>query len=354
MGAKQIDLEIGGMTCAACSSRVERGLKKIEGVSKINVNLATGKARIEYDPEKTNLFNFIDNIRSMGYEVKAEKVTLSVGGMTCAACSSRVERTLNKLDGVLQAQVNLATEKATIEYLPNKIGIADFNKTINNIGYFVKEEEKKREKVEEDEDIKKVKEAKKRLITAWTFTGPMVFIMLVMWFKHIHFLHLYHQWIMFLLATPVVFWAGHKTNKSAIKGLIYLNPNMDALIFLGVFASYSIAIASFFTNIPSFAMPAAMIMSFHLIGRYLETMARGRASQAIKKLLKLEAKSARILIDGKEIEVPIDRVKLGDIMVVRPGEKIPTDGVVVNGESSVDESMATGESMPAGKRRGMR
>lgn len=355
METKQIDLQVLGMTCAACSSRVERGLRKIRGVSEVNVNLATGKARLAYDHEKANVLTFIDAIKNMGYEVKSEKITLPVGGMTCAACSSRVERTLNKLDGVLKAHVNLATEKATVEYLPGKVGIANFKKTISTIGYFVKEEgkEETQEKVEkEDEDVKKVKVARNRLIIAWAFTGPMVVLMVVMWLSHIHFLHLYHQWIMFLLATPVVFWAGHKTNKSALKGLIHLNPNMDALIFLGVFASYSVAIASFFVNIPSFAMPAAMIMAFHLIGRYLETMARGRASQAIKKLLKLEAKSACILIEGKEVEIPIEKVKVGDIMVVRPGEKIPTDGVVISGESSVDESMATGESMPVEKRGG--
>ena len=352
MGIRQVDLTVGGMTCAACSSRVERGLKKIEGVGEANVNLATGKAHVNYDPEKTTVPAFIDAICNMGYEVKSEKLILPVGGMTCAACSSRVERTLNKLSGVLNAHVNLATEKATIDYFPDKVGIADIKRTIDDIGYFIKEEEEEtqREIEKEDEDVKKVKEARNRLITAWAFTGPMTILMLVMWFTHVHFLHLYHQWIMFLLATPVVFLAGHKTTKSAIKGLIHLNPNMDALIFLGVFASYSIAIASFFVTIPSFAMPAAMIMAFHLIGRYLETMARGRASQAIKKLLKLEAKSACILIEGKEVEVPIEKVKVGDVIVVRPGEKIPTDGVVVSGASSIDESMATGESMPVEKR----
>lgn len=357
METKRIDLPVGGMTCAACSSRVERGLKKIEGVSEVHVNLATGKAMVKFSPGKTNEITFIDAIKNMGYEVKSEKIILPIGGMTCAACSSRVERTLNKLDGVLQAAVNLATEKATVEYLPHKIGVADFKKTISNIGYSVKEEERgltreREEKEKEEEDVKKVKEARNRLIIAWAFTGPMTVLMLVMWFSHIPFLHHYHHWIMFLLATPVVFWAGHKTNKSAIKGLLHLSPNMDALIFLGVFASYSIAVASFFVNIPSFAMPAAMIMAFHLIGRYLETMARGRASQAIKKLLKLEAKSARLLIDGEEVEVPIEKVQMGDIMVVKPGEKIPTDGVVESGGSSVDESMATGESMPVEKKEG--
>ena len=355
METKKIDLPVGGMTCAACSSRVERGLKKIEGVSDVHVNLATGKAMIAFNPDDTNERTFIDAIKNMGYEVKSEKVILPIGGMNCAACSSRVERTLNKLDGVMQAHVNLATEKATIEYLPNKIRIDDFKATISKIGFFVKEEEKKttREGEEkEEEDVKKVKEARNRLIIAWSFTGPMTVLMLVMSLSHVHFLHLYHHWIMFLLATPVVFWAGHKTNKSAIKGLLHLNPNMDALIFLGVFASYIITIASFFVNVPSFAMPAAMILAFHLIGRYLETMARGRASQAIKKLLKLEAKSARILVEGEEVEVSTEKVQVGDVMVVRPGEKIPTDGVVVNGASSIDESMATGESMPVEKKKG--
>jgi Cu+-exporting ATPase len=353
METKQIDLQVGGMTCAACSSRVERGLKKLDGVSNAHVNLATEKAVLEYDPVKVTVERFMEAITAMGYTVKTEKVILPVGGMTCAACSSRVERTLNKLEGVIRAQVNLATEKATVDYLPAKIGINNLKNTISRLGYFVKEdEEAKKEKVEEEDDIKKLKEARRRLIIAWAFTGPMTLLMGIMWVKHIHFLHLYHHWIMFLLATPVVFWAGYRTNKSGIKGLINLNPNMDALIFLGVFSSYGIAIASFFVNIPSFAMPAAMIMAFHLIGRYLETMARGRASQAIKKLLKLEAKSARLLVDGKEVEVPIEKVQTGDVMMVRPGEKIPTDGVVVKGESSIDESMATGESMPVIKKEG--
>lgn len=356
MRKKRIDLQVEGMTCAACSSMVERGLKKIEGVSDIHVNLATGKATIAFNPDDADELTFIDAIKNMGYDVVFEKVILPIGGMNCAACSSRVERTLNKLDGVIKAHVNLATEKATIDYFPDQTGIADFKKVIGTIGFFVKESEKeekqKRVEEKEDEDMKKVKEARNRLIVAWVFTGPMTIIMFVMWVTHIHFLHLYHHLIMFLLATPVVFWAGHKTNQSAVKGLIHLNPSMDALIFLGVFASYGIAIASFFLNIPSFAMPAAMIMAFHLIGRYLETLARGRASQAIKKLLKLEAKSARILVEGEEVEVAIEKVQVGDIMVVRPGEKIPTDGVVVNGGSSVDESMATGESMPVKKKKG--
>jgi Cu+-exporting ATPase len=354
METKLIDLQVGGMTCAACSSRVERGLKKMGGVNNVHVNLATERAVVEYDPATVAIGKFIEAVTTMGYTVKSEKVTLPVGGMTCAACSSRVERTLNKLEGVVQAQVNIATEKATVDYLPATIGVADLKKAISTIGYFVKEEEEtQQEKVEkEDDDVKKLREARRRLIIAWAFTGPMTLLMVVMGLKHIHVLHLYHYWIMFILATPVVFWAGHKTNVSGIKGLLHLSPSMDALIFLGVFSSYGIAIASFFVNIPSFAMPAAMIMAFHLIGRYLETMARGRASQAIKKLLKLEAKSARLLVDGEEVEVPIEKVQVGDVMVVRPGEKIPTDGTVVKGESSVDESMATGESMPVTKKDG--
>ncbi len=355
MAEKQINLQVGGMTCAACSSRVERGLKKIDGVSDARVNLATEKALVVYDPVRAGAARFIEAIQKMGYTVKAESVILPIGGMTCAACSARVERTLNKLDGVVEARVNLATEKASVDFLPGQIGIADLKNAVSKLGYSIKEEagEEKPEKaaVEED-DVRKVREARRRLILAWAFTGPMMLIMGVMMFWHIHFLHLYHNAIMFILATPVVFWAGHQTNKSAIKGLINLNPNMDALIFLGTFSSYVISIFSFFVNIPSFAECAAMIMAFNLIGRYLETKARGRASQAIKKLLKLEAKSARILVDGREVEVPIEKVAVGDMMVVRPGEKIPTDGIVVGGESSVDESMATGESMPVGKKEG--
>jgi Cu+-exporting ATPase len=351
MDARRIVLPIGGMTCGACSARVERGLKKLEGVVSVNVNLASEKAMIEYNPEKAGFERFAETIENLGYEVKSDKAVLSIGGMTCAACSSRVERTLKKLAGVVSVNVNLATEKATVAYLPGQIEVPELAKAVTDIGYFIKEEEKEgRGKGESDEDAKKIQEAKRRLIIAWAFTGPMVIVMAVHLLVHIHFLHLYHQLIMFLLATPVVFWAGHKTNSSALKASLHLSPNMDVLVSLGTFAAYSTAVASFFVKIPSFAMPAAMIMAFHLIGRYLETMARGRASQAIKKLLKLEAKSARILVDGEEVEVPIERVQVGNVMVVRPGEKIPTDGVVVRGSSSVDESMATGESMPVEKR----
>jgi Cu+-exporting ATPase len=353
MEGRKIDLQVGGMTCAACSSRVERGLKKIDGVSDARVNLATEKALVVYDPARAGAARFIEAIQKMGYTVKAESVILPIGGMTCAACSARVERTLNKLDGVVEARVNLATEKASVDFLPGQIGIADLKNAVSKLGYSIQEEvgEKQSEKGEkEEDDVRKVREARRRLIIAWVFTGPMMLIMGIMMFRHIHLFHLYHNAIMFILATPVVFWAGHQTNKSAIKGLMNLNPNMDALIFLGTFSSYLISIASFFVNIPSFAECAAMIMAFNLIGRYLETKARGRASQAIKKLLKLEAKSARILVDGREVEVPIEKVAVGDMMMVRPGEKIPTDGIVVGGESSVDESMATGESMPVGKK----
>ncbi len=355
MEAKQINMQVGGMTCAACSARVERGLKKIDGVSEASVNLATEKALVVYDPARVGKERFIEAIQNMGYTVKTERVTIPVGGMTCAACSARVERTLNKLEGVLEVRVNLATEKASVDYLPGQIGIADLKNAISKLGYFIKDEveEKRSEEGEkEEDDVRKVRETRRRLIIAWLFTGPMMLIMGVMMFRHIHFLHVYHNAIMFILATPVVFWAGHQTNKSAIKGLLSLNPNMDALIFLGTFSSYAISIFSFFVNIPNFAECAAMIMAFNLIGRYLETKARGRASQAIKKLLKLEAKSARILVDGREVEVSIEKVAVGDLMVVRPGEKIPTDGIVVSGVSSVDESMATGESMPVSKKEG--
>ena len=355
MEAKQINLQVGGMTCAACSARVERGMKKIDGVSEASVNLATEKALVTYDPARVGKEKFIEAIQNMGYTVKTEKATIPVGGMTCAACSARVERTLNKLEGVLEARVNLSTEKASVDYLPGQVSIDDLKNAISKLGYFINEEagETQTEKGEkEEDDVRKVREARRRLIIAWAFTGPMMLIMGVMMFWHIHLFHLYHNAIMFLLATPVVFWAGHQTNKSAIKGLMNLNPNMDALIFLGTFSSYAISIFSFFVNIPNFAECAAMIMAFNLIGRYLETKARGRASQAIKKLLKLEAKSARILVDGREVEVPIAKVAVGDLMVVRPGEKIPTDGIVVSGSSSVDESMATGESMPVSKKEG--
>jgi len=277
-----------------------------------------------------------------------QKIVIRIGGMHCVACAQTIENALKKEAGIINASVNFATERATVEYYPELISILDLRKAIQDVGYKVESEE------EVDRSLEEMKNARKRMLVAWAFTIPVIVWMIpemafgLVWPNET----IYNLGLIFL-AIPVLFWAGLPTLKSAIKAILHKTANMDVLIAMGTTISFLTGPPVFFTSILNYAGIGAMIMSFHLTGRYFEAKAKGRASQAIRRLLKLEAKSARILTkDGEEKEVPIEEVKVGDIMIVRPGEKIPTDGVVIEGESAVDESMVTGESMPVQKKPG--
>lgn len=349
-------IQIGGMHCAACARSIEEALKKELGITNVNVNLATEKAVIEYDPSKVSLERMIDVIRETGYEslgISKEgepirEISLKIGGMSCAACATKIETALKKMEGVKSANVNLATERATIKYSPKDVSILDFRKAVEDVGYEVLSEE------EVDQSIEEMKNAHKRVLVAWMFTIPIVVWMIpemafgIIWPNET----IYNLGIL-LLSIPVIFWSGSLTLRSAIKSIFHKDANMDVLISIGTTVSFFTGIPVLFSKLLlNYAGVGAMIMSFHLTGRYIEAMAKGSASQSIRRLLKLEAKSARILANGVEKEVPIQEVKVGDIMVITPGEKIPTDGLVIEGESAVDESMATGESMPVQKRPG--
>ncbi|NLM24738.1 MAG: copper-translocating P-type ATPase [Firmicutes bacterium] len=285
---------------------------------------------------------------------KVDRIDLKVAGMTCAACSARVERVLNRKDGVLKASVNLATEKATIEYDRSLLSLDDFKEIISAAGYEVVDDPV--DPVTEDQ--LKYEKARNKMLLAWSFTIPIMLWMI--WHMFVAGGHDYgkndapglYEIGSLLLATPVLFWIGLDTLKSGWKSLISGNPNMDSLIMLGTMAAYLTGPAVFFVPIDNYSGVSAMIMAFHLTGRFIEAKARGRASDAIKKLLELGAKTARVLRDGEEVEIPIERLQVGDIMVVRPGEKIPTDGKIVWGSSAIDESMATGESMPVTRKEG--
>ncbi len=346
-------IRISGMHCASCAQTIEKSLKKEKGIIEANANLATEKALVEYDPEKLSLERIGDVIREAGYEPvdlpkKGEKtrdITLKISGMTCASCAATIEKALNKLEGVKSAHVNLATEKATVEYFPELVSILDMRKAVQDVGYGVESEE------EVDKSVEEMAKARLRMLVAWVFTVPIIAWMIpdmlfgLAWPNQTIF-----NLGLILLAIPVLFWAGLPTLSSAAKAILHRNANMDVLIMMGTTIAFLTGPPGFFTSILNYAGVSAMIMSFHLTGRYVEAKAKGRASQAIRRLLKLEAKTARILVDGEEKEIPIQEVKVGDIMIVRPGEKIPTDGVVIEGESAVDESMATGESMPVQKK----
>jgi Cu+-exporting ATPase len=358
MSARQVTLPIQGMTCASCVSHVAHGLEEVPGVAEVQVNLATENATVTFDNGPVPLARLVQAVQETGYDVAIEKVSLPIGGMTCASCVAHVEEALAKTPGVLNVNVNLATEKASVEYIPTLTGLPDFRRAVADVGYEVLPTAEEQAEEELSREVRKMQDARRRMILAWAFTVPIILWMLpemlfgLAWPNETIF-----KLGMLLLAVPVLFWVGQHTYVAAWRSSIHGAPNMDALIAMGTGASFLTGIATFFAPIPTYAGVAAMIMAFHLTGRYVEASAKGRASQAIRKLLELGAKTARILErmengEWREREVSIDEVQPGDVMVVRPGEKIPTDGVVVEGESAVDESMATGESMPVNKHLG--
>lgn len=351
---QKILIPISGMHCVMCAQSIENALRKTEGVIEANVNFATEKAVVAYDASKVSLDEIGKVIRETGYEPiiihkEAEKreVILQIVGMHCAACAVTVEKALSSLEGVESAVVNLATEKARVRYDPGAASILDLRQAVKEVGYEVETEE------EVDRSVEEMKSGRRRMLFSWALTVPIMVWMLPEMLLNVAWPNatVFNSGLI-LLAAPVLFWLGLPTIRSALRSISHKTANMDVLIAIGTIISFATGPAYFFTPLFNYAGVGAMIMSFHLTGRYFEAKAKGRASQAIRRLLKLEAKSARVIVDGLEKEVPIQEVKVGDIMVVRPGEKIPTDGVVVEGESSVDESMATGESMPVGKASG--
>ncbi|MFN3763835.1 MAG: copper ion binding protein, partial [Anaerolineae bacterium] len=304
-----------GMTCASCVSRVEKALLKVPGVETASVNLATERATLRFDPHAVRMADLVRAVQETGYEVPTETVILPVGGMTCAACVAHVEEALRGLPGVVSASVNLATEKATVTFIPGVVGIPDFKRAVAEAGYEVLETPAEgAAAAEEDEAERKMRQARFRMRVAWVFTVPIILWMLpemlwgVMWPSHLAF-----NLGMILLAAPVLFWVGRRTYRSGLTAALHGFANMDTLITLGTGVSFLTGPASFFFPVANYAGVAAMIMAFHLTGRYVEETAKGRASQAIRKLLELGAKTARVVRDGIEIEVPIEEVQVGDV-----------------------------------------
>ncbi len=353
MTIKKVTIPIKGMSCASCAASIERSLKQVKGVIKASVNFATEKATIDFDEQLTGTEDLEKTIVDTGYTplIGMQKASFKIEGMSCASCAQNIEKALNKTKGVAAASVNFALEQATVEFDPKATDIASLEKVIEGTGYRVaRRSEEAREAEQIDEDLRRVAEARSRVKWAWGFTLPIILVMLADMLFGLRLPG--YDWFILVLAAPVLFWVGLSTYRSAAKAVRHGSANMDVLIAMGTGVAYLTGPAAFLVELESYAGVAAMIMAFHLTGRYLETKAKGKASQAIKKLLKLEAKTARILVDGKEQEVPIAEVKVGQTMVVRPGEKIPTDGAVISGNSAVDESMATGESMPVKKKAG--
>jgi Cu+-exporting ATPase len=347
----ELSLPIEGMTCASCASKIEKSLNGLPAVSEANVNLATERAQVRLSNPDVSTQELVNAVRNVGYDVLSQTITLPIGGMTCASCTATVQAALAKVKGVLSASVNLATEKATVTYIPGVSGFEDFKKAVDATGYTLLDlSEADEGEAQADQEERKMQDARFRMWTAWAFTVPIILWMFlemffgIMWPNETIF-----NLGMILLSLPVLFWVGIKTYKGAWAAITHRHANMDTLIALGTGVSLLTGPAFFFFPIANYAGVAAMIMAFHLTGRYVEESAKGRASQAIRKLLELGAKTARVLRDGQEVEIPVEDVQVGDLMIIRPGEKIPTDGVIVEGQSAIDESMATGESMPVNK-----
>ena len=350
---KMLDLSILGMTCASCARTVERTLQRTEGVAEAHVNLATERATVVFDPSVVDVSRLVERVRESGYDAEVRRIVLPIGGMTCAACVRHVERALRGVEGVLSANVNLATERATVEYVSGVADVEALKRAVSEAGYEVIEEAASSPAEAPDPEILKMRAARRRMTVAWAFTAPILLIMLLHMGWHIAWPSMAAAEIATIaLALPVLLWPGYATFRSAWNAVRHGHANMDVLIAMGTAASWASGPLSFALPVSSYAGVAAMIMAIHLTGRYIEASAKGRASQAIRKLLQLGAKTAFILIEGREYEVPLAHVKVGDVMIVRPGAKIPTDGIVLAGESTVDESMATGEAMPVPKKPG--
>ncbi|WML31353.1 heavy metal translocating P-type ATPase [Neobacillus sp. OS1-32] len=353
---KHATLGVTGMTCAACSNRIEKTLNKMAGVE-AQVNLTTEKASVHYDPEKTSIAEITNKIENIGYGVLTEKAEFDVFGMTCAACSSRIEKVLNKQAGVKQATVNLTTESATIEYTPGLINEKTLIEKIQHIGYDAKPKAEAEEKQTYKE--KELQHKKTKLMISAVLSAPLLITMLVHLFGMTLPEIFMNPWFQFALATPVQFIIGWQFYEGAYKNLKNGGANMDVLVALGTSAAYFYSLYEALKTIgdPAY-MPhlyyetSAVLITLILFGKYLEARAKSQTTNAISELLNLQAKEARVIRDENEVMIPVEDVVVGDHLIVKPGEKIPVDGMVIKGRTSVDESMLTGESIPIEKEPG--
>jgi len=363
---KQLTLPVIGMTCANCVASVERNSKKAQGVTDAVVNFASEKVTITYDPAvaptREVTADVISRVKKAGYEIPTATLELPLLGMTCANCATTIERTLKKVDGVIDASVNLANERATVTYAPGAASRETLVAAVRRAGYDVVESESDAE-LEDAEAVARQSELRhqwQRLIVGATLTIPLVALtmardlgLLGMWAHEAAWLN----WLFLALATPVQFWVGWDYYTGAYKALRNGSANMDVLVAMGTTVAYVysviVLVATTF-GVTSFGIhvyfeTAAAIITLIVLGKLLEVRAKGQTSEAIKKLMGLQAKTARVVRNGLEGDIPIAEVVKGDVVIVRPGEKIPVDGVIVEGYSAIDESMITGESLPVDK-----
>jgi len=357
-----LQLPIEGMTCASCSSRVQRGLSKLPGMADAAVNLATEKATVTYDPALLDQSGIIAAVHDIGYGVRLEKQTLHIGDMSCASCVARVEKALKATPGVTSVAVNFATETAAVEYLPGSVTQAGLRAVVEGAGYTLREPEAGSLASAGDQAAearhRELLVVRRKMIVS---LGVGAFLMLLGFFPP-SFLTQRQLWlVMFALATPVQFWAGRQFYRGAWASARHRTTDMNTLIAVGTSVAYLYSAAvtffpGFFERVAGSGFEAAVyyetaviIIGLILLGRYLEARAKGQTSDAMKKLMGLQAKTARVVRDNIELDVPVESVRAGDVVIVRPGEKVAVDGVVLEGRSAVDEAMLTGESIPVEK-----
>ncbi len=363
---KKAELPITGMSCASCVAKIEKGLSKMSGIVNAKINFATEKATITFDPSRVTMGDFVSTVKDLGYEAGVEKVTLPVHGMSCASCVKKVEDALSGLEGVVRVTVNFATERATVQYIPGTVSTEDFRRAVKEAGYEILVVEKAqeenivdREKAAREAEYRKLK---KKFISGVALVVPL--FLLVYWDKfglsQIVALSRQTNFILqLIIQTPVQFWVGWQFYKGAWAAARHKTSDMNTLIAVGTSAAYVYSIlATFLPQLFVAAQGVAAEVYFDtagaiivliLLGRLLEARAKGQTSEAIKKLIGLQAKTARVVRDGQEVDIPVEEVVIADIVIVRPGEKVPVDGIVKDGRSSVDESMVTGESIPVEK-----
>jgi Cu+-exporting ATPase len=360
MAEQELTLKIQGMSCASCVAHIEEALSEVSGVVEARVNFATEQASVLIDPSQVTPSRLANAVTDAGYEVVVEKVTLGIEGMTCASCVHHVEEALRGLNGVLKANVNFAAEKAAVEYLPGAVDVAAIKQAVADAGYDAVAAEEERIDTEKTAHEAKVKELKFKIAVGALFSIPVFlgsYPSLFPWVPDV----MQNVIVLWILTTPVQFWVGWQFYRGAWAALKHGTSDMNTLIAVGTSAAYlySVGLILF----PSFFEAhgvarevyfdtATVIITLILLGRYMEMMARGRTSEAIKKLIGMQAKTARVIRDGTEQDIPVEEVIPGDRILVRPGEKIPVDGLIQEGYSSIDESMITGESIPVDKKIG--
>ncbi|QHZ49811.1 heavy metal translocating P-type ATPase [Paenibacillus larvae] len=361
MSDKQITLEVTGMTCAACAVRIEKSVSKMPGVKEANVNLALEKATVIYDPGQIKVEGVEQKIHNLGYGVVKKKAEFNISGMTCAACANRIEKGLNRMPGIAGANVNLALETAAVEYYEGVVTEKDILDKVSQLGY--QAEPKAGEEGKTDHKMQEIRRKQMKLLFSALFSVPLLWTMVGhfqwtswIWTPDI----LMNPWIQLILATPVQFIIGAQFYVGAYKALRNKSANMDVLVALGTSSAYFYSLYQTILSAGSnshhapelYFETSAILITLILLGKLFEALAKGRTSEAIQSLLGLQAKTAVVIRDGKEIEIPVQEVVTGDEIMVRPGEKIPVDGEVISGSSSVDESMLTGESIPVEKEAG--